>query len=40
MDGLFLQCWFDPALDAKELLGGFFDALINGIQDPAQGGRS
>lgn len=31
VDGLFLQCWFDPTLDAKALIRGFFDALLQGI---------
>jgi AcrR family transcriptional regulator len=31
IDGLFLQCWFDPALDARKLIRGFFDALLRGI---------
>ncbi len=40
VDGLFLQCWFDPALDARELVLGFFDALMRGISLPAEGGGS
>lgn len=37
VDGLFLQCWFDPALVPGPLLRGFFDALLQGIATPKQG---
>jgi AcrR family transcriptional regulator len=36
IDGLFLQCWFDPALDARKLVQGFFDALLRGIAYPPE----
>ena len=39
VDGLFLQCWFDPELEAKRLLNGFFDVLIRGMQNPGQGDK-
>jgi AcrR family transcriptional regulator len=32
MDGLLLQCWFDPSLDPLPLLQGFFDPLLRGMQ--------
>lgn len=38
VDGLFLQYWFDPSLDAKALLRGFFEALLHGIVDSDRGG--
>jgi len=39
VDGLFLQCWFDPSLDARKAVKGFFDALLKGIAIPNQGDR-
>lgn len=39
IDGLFLQCWFDPALEARKAVRGFFDALFKGIAVHAQGDR-
>lgn len=36
IDGLFLQCWFDPTLDSKRLLKGLFDALMRGITRPSK----
>jgi AcrR family transcriptional regulator len=36
MDGLLLQCFFDPALDPLPLLRGFFEPLLRGMQ--TQGG--
>lgn len=30
MDGLFLQCWFDPSLDAERVVGNFLDTLDHG----------
>ncbi len=35
LDGLLLQCWFDPSLDAADLFRGFFDSLLHGIQTPS-----
>jgi AcrR family transcriptional regulator len=32
VDGLLLQCWFDPGLDPKPLLDAFFDPLIRGMR--------
>ncbi len=40
VDGLFLQCWFDPQLNAKHLLHGFFDVLLRGLANPELGDRS
>lgn len=40
VDGLFLQCWFDPALNARKFVLGFFDALMQGVSIPAEGGQS
>jgi AcrR family transcriptional regulator len=34
VDGLFLQCWFDPKLNAEKLVRGFFAALLPGIVAP------
>lgn len=31
MDGLFLQCWFDPALDPRRVAENFFDTLNQGL---------
>jgi hypothetical protein len=31
VDGVLLQCWFDPALDPKPLLHAFFAPLIRGM---------
>ena len=39
VDGLLLQCWFDPELDAEKLVRGFFDALLGGIRGPGKGDR-
>lgn len=39
MDGLLLQCWFDPALDPLPLLRGFFDPLLRGMQANNQGSK-
>lgn len=36
IDGLFLQCWFDPTLDSKRLLSALFDALMHGITHPSK----
>lgn len=33
VDGLFLQCWFDPALDAEMLVRNFFEVLTRGLSD-------
>jgi AcrR family transcriptional regulator len=32
MDGLLLQCWFDPDLDPLPLIEAFFDPLLRGMQ--------
>ena len=40
VDGLFLQCWFDPKLDAKQLLHEFFDVLLCGLANPEFGDHS
>lgn len=40
VDGLLLQCWFDPNLDAAKLVRGFFDALTRGIDNPTKGDLS
>lgn len=40
MDGLLLQCWFDPALDPLPLLRGFFDPLLRGMQKNNQGAKA
>ncbi len=40
VDGLFLQCWFDSQLNAKQLLHGFFDVLLRGLANPELGDRS
>lgn len=40
VDGLFLQCWFDPKLKARRLIQLFFDALLRGIANPLQGEKS
>lgn len=40
VDGLLLQCWFDPDLDAGKMLQGFFDVLIRGIDNPRKGDPS
>lgn len=32
VDGLFLQCWFDSTLDARQVIEDFFDALTTGIR--------
>jgi AcrR family transcriptional regulator len=37
VDGLLLQCWFDPALDPSPLLQAFFDPLFRGMQATNQG---
>ena len=37
VDGLLLQCWFDPALDPFPLLQAFFDPLLRGMQATNQG---
>lgn len=31
VDGLFLQCWFDPTLDARQAIENFFDTLNDGV---------
>lgn len=33
VDGLFLQCWFDPALDAEKLVRKFFEVLTRGLSN-------
>jgi AcrR family transcriptional regulator len=40
MDGLLLQCWFDPSLDPLPLLRGFFDPLLCGMQARNQGEKA
>ena len=40
MDGLLLQCWFDPALDSLQLLQGFVDPLMRGMRANNQGGNA
>lgn len=32
LDGLLLQCWFDPALDPLPLIRGFFEPLLRGMR--------
>lgn len=32
IDGLFLQCWFDPALDPLPMIQGLFAPLLRGMQ--------
>jgi AcrR family transcriptional regulator len=39
MDGLLLQCWFDPELDPLPLLRSFFDPLLRGMQANNQGDK-
>jgi AcrR family transcriptional regulator len=39
LDGLLLQCWFDPALDPLPLIKGFFDPLLCGMQSTNQGDK-
>jgi AcrR family transcriptional regulator len=31
IDGLFVQCWFDPAMNAQKTLRGFFEVLERGM---------
>jgi AcrR family transcriptional regulator len=40
IDGLLLQCWFDPALDPLPLLQGFFDPLLRGMRANNQGDKA
>lgn len=40
IDGLFLQCWFEPGLEAHRYVEGFFDALLKGLALSAKGDRS
>lgn len=35
LDGVLLQCWFDPSLDAAAMFRGFFDSLLHGLQVPS-----
>lgn len=37
LDGLLLQCWFDPALDPLPLIQAFFDPLLRGMRITDQG---
>lgn len=37
IDGLFLQCWFDPALDPLPMIQGLFTPLLRGMQIPTRG---
>jgi AcrR family transcriptional regulator len=39
MDGLLLQCWFDPELDPLPLLRSFFDPLLRGMQVNEKGDK-
>ena len=39
VDGLFVQCWFEPGLDAGQAMRGFFEALMRGLLAPARKGR-
>lgn len=39
IDGLLLQCWFDPTLNASGAVRSFFDALVRGISVTVKGGR-
>lgn len=40
VDGLLLQCWFDPALDPLPLLRGFFEPLLRGMQTNDRGDKT
>jgi len=37
VDGLLLQCWFDPSLDPEPLLDAFFEPLIRGMRATTHG---
>jgi AcrR family transcriptional regulator len=37
LDGLLLQCWFDPSLDPLPLIQAFFDPLLRGMRITVQG---
>lgn len=38
IDGLFLQCWFDPKLPAERFVRGFIATLIEGLAPQQKGG--